>query len=126
MASSISILKNEDDFDITLEKTTSLSDILKEFESEEILKKLPQSDILEYTKENFTFSEINDDCDKDDLLNALCPEQAMGAVRGEYQSMATAQTLATLSDETLRSTIYYLNDETAQKIAEALKFYQKG
>ena len=126
MASSISILKNEDDFDITLEKTTSLSDILKEFESEEILKKLPQSDILEYTKENFTFSEINDDCDKDDLLNALCPEHAMGAVRGEYQSMATAQTLATLSDETLRSTIYYLNDETAQKIAEALKFYQKG
>lgn len=126
MASSISILKNEDDFDITLEKTTSLSEILNEFESEEILKKLPQSDILEYTKENFTFSEINDDCDKDDLLNALCPEQAMGAVRGEYQSMATAQTLATLSDETLRSTIYYLNDETAQKIAEALKFYQKG
>lgn len=126
MASSISILKNEDDFDITLEKTTSLSDILKEFESEEVLKMLPQSDILEYTKENFTFSEINDDCDKDDLLNALCPEQAMGAVRGEYQSMATAQTLATLSDETLRSTIYYLNDETAQKIAEALKFYQKG
>ena len=126
MASSISILKNEDDFDITLEKTTSLSEILNEFESEEILKKLPQSDILEYTKENFTFSEINDDCDKDDLLNALCPEQAMGAVRGEYKSMATAQTLATLSDETLRSTIYYLNDETAQKIAEALKFYQKG
>ena len=126
MASSISILKNEDDFDITLKKTTSLSEILNEFESEEILKKLPQSDILEYTKENFTFSEINDDCDKDDLLNALCPEQAMGAVRGEYQSMATAQTLATLSDETLRSTIYYLNDETAQKIAEALKFYQKG
>lgn len=126
MASSISILKNEDDFDITLEKTTSLSEILNEFESEEILKKLPQSDILEYTKENFTFSEINDDCDKDDLLNALCPEQAMGVVRGEYQSMATAQTLATLSDETLRSTIYYLSDETAQKIAEALKFYQKG
>ena len=126
MASSISILKNEDDFDITLEKKTSLSDILKEFESEEVLKMLPQSDILEYTKENFTFSEINDNVDKDDLINALFEEQATGAVRGEYQSMATAQTLATLSDETLRSTIYYLNDETAQKIAEALKFYKKG
>ena len=126
MANPISILKNEDDFDITLEKTTSLSDILKEFESEEILKKLPQSDILEYTKENFTFSEINDNVDKDDLINALCEEQAIGAVRGEYQSLATAQTLASLSDETLRSTIYYLSDETAQKIAEALKFYKKG
>ena len=126
MANPISILKNEDDFDITLEKTTSLSDILKEFESEEILKKLPQSDILEYTKENFTFSEINDNVDKDDLINALCEEQAIGAVRGEYQSLAVAQTLASLSDETLRSTIYYLSDETAQKIAEALKFYKKG
>lgn len=126
MANPISILKNEDDFDITLEKTTSLSDILKEFESEEILKKLPQSDILEYTKENFTFSEINDNVDKDDLINALCKEQAIGAVRGEYQSLAVAQTLASLSDETLRSTIYYLSDEIAQKIAEALKFYKKG
>ena len=126
MASSISILKNEDDFDITLEKTTSLSEILKEFESEEILKKLPQSDILEYTKENFTFSEINDDCDKDDLLNALCEEHVVGSTRDEYQSLATAHTLSSFSDQALRSTIYYLSDETAQKIAEALKFYKKG
>lgn len=126
MANPISILKNNDDFDITLEKTTALSDILKEFESEEILKMLPGSDILEYTKENFTFSEINDNVDKDDLINALCEEHVVGANRGDYQSLATAQTLASFSDQTLRSTIYYLSDETAQKIVEALKFYKKG
>ena len=58
-----------------------------------------------------------------DLLSALKSRQIRG--REEWTTKDVAQSLGALSELTLSNVVYYLSDEAAKTLFEAIKFYRK-
>lgn len=58
-----------------------------------------------------------------DLLSALKSRQIRG--REEWTAKDVAQSLDALSELTLSNVAYYLSDEAAKILFEAIKFYRK-
>lgn len=61
--------------------------------------------------------------DVGDLLNALKSRQLKGCE--EWTAKDVAQSLGALSELTLSNVAYYLSDEAAKTLFEAIKFYRK-
>ena len=67
--------------------------------------------------------DILDEYDVSDLLNALKSRRSRG--REEWTAKDVAQSIDALSELTLNNLVYYLSDETAKTLFEAIKFYRK-
>ena len=63
------------------------------------------------------------ECEISDLLSALKSRQIRG--REEWTAKDVAQSLGALSELTLSNVAYYLSDEAAKTLFEAIKFYRK-
>lgn len=69
-------------------------------------------------------SDVLAECEISDLLSALKSRQIRG--REEWTAKDVAQSLGALSELTLISNVaYYLSDEAAKTLFEAIKFYRK-
>ena len=67
--------------------------------------------------------DILEECEISDLLSALKSRQLKG--REEWTAKDVAQSLDALSELTLSNVAYYLSDEAAKILFEAIKFYRK-
>ena len=67
--------------------------------------------------------DILEECEISDLLSALKSRQIRG--REEWTAKDVAQSLGALSELTLSNVAYYLSDEAAKTLFEAIKFYRK-
>ena len=67
--------------------------------------------------------DILDEYDVSDLLNALKSRRSRG--REEWTAKDVAQSIDTLSELTLNNLVYYLSDEMAKTLFEAIKFYHR-
>ena len=67
--------------------------------------------------------DILEECEISDLLSALKSRQLKG--REEWTAKDVAQSLDALSELTLSNVAYYLSDEAAKTLFEAIKFYRK-
>ena len=68
-------------------------------------------------------SDLLEECEISDLLSALKSRQIRG--REEWTAKDVAQSLDALSKLTLSNVAYYLSDEAAKILFEAIKFYRK-
>lgn len=68
-------------------------------------------------------SDVLVECEISDLLSALKSRQIRG--REEWTAKDVAQSLDALSELTLSNVAYYLSDEAAKTLFEAIKFYRK-
>lgn len=68
-------------------------------------------------------SDLLEECEISDLLSALKSRQLKG--REEWTAKDVAQSLDALSELTLSNVAYYLSDEAAKTLFEAIKFYRK-
>jgi hypothetical protein len=68
-------------------------------------------------------SDVLVECEISDLLSALKSRQIRG--REEWTAKDVAQSLGALSELTLSNVAYYLSDEAAKTLFEAIKFYRK-
>jgi hypothetical protein len=68
-------------------------------------------------------SDVLAECEISDLLSALKSRQLKG--REEWTAKDVAQSLDALSELTLSNVAYYLSDEAAKILFEAIKFYRK-
>ena len=68
-------------------------------------------------------SDLLEECEISDLLSALKSRQIRG--REEWTAKDVAQSLDALSELTLSNVAYYLSDEAAKILFEAIKFYRK-
>lgn len=68
-------------------------------------------------------SDVLVECEISDLLSALKSRQIRG--REEWTAKDVAQSLGALSELTLSNVAYYLSDEAAKILFEAIKFYRK-
>ena len=68
-------------------------------------------------------SDVLEECEISDLLSALKSRQLKG--REEWTAKDVAQSLDALSELTLSNVAYYLSDEAAKILFEAIKFYRK-
>lgn len=68
-------------------------------------------------------SDVLVECEISDLLSALKSRQLKG--REEWTAKDVAQSLGALSELTLSNVAYYLSDEAAKTLFEAIKFYRK-
>ena len=68
-------------------------------------------------------SDVLAECEISDLLSALKSRQLKG--REEWTAKDVAQSLDALSELTLSNVAYYLSDEAAKTLFEAIKFYRK-
>ena len=67
--------------------------------------------------------DVLEECEISDLLSALKSRQLRG--REEWTAKDVAQSLDALSELTLSNVAYYLSDEAAKILFEAIKFYRK-
>lgn len=67
--------------------------------------------------------DVLEECEISDLLSALKSRQIKG--REEWTAKDVAQSLGALSELTLSNVAYYLSDEAAKILFEAIKFYRK-
>ena len=67
--------------------------------------------------------DVLEECEISDLLSALKSRQIRG--REEWTAKDVAQSLGALSELTLSNVAYYLSDEAAKTLFEAIKFYRK-
>ena len=67
--------------------------------------------------------DVLEECEISDLLSALKSRQLKG--REEWTAKDVAQSLDALSELTLSNVAYYLSDEAAKILFEAIKFYRK-
>lgn len=67
--------------------------------------------------------DILDEYDVSDLLNALKSRRSRG--REEWTAKDVARSIDALSELTLNNLVYYLSDETAKTLFEAIKFYHR-
>ena len=67
--------------------------------------------------------DVLEECEISDLLSALKRRQIRG--REEWTAKDVAQSLGALSELTLSNVAYYLSDEAAKILFEAIKFYRK-
>ena len=67
--------------------------------------------------------DILDEYDVSDLLNALKSRRSRG--REEWTAKDVAQSIDALSELTLNNLVYYLSDETAKTLFEAIKIYHR-
>ena len=68
-------------------------------------------------------SDVLEEFEISDLLSALKSRQIRG--REEWTAKDVAQSLDALSELTLSNVAYYLSDEAAKILFEAIKFYRK-
>ena len=68
-------------------------------------------------------SNVLEECEISDLLSALKSRQIRGCE--EWTAKDVAQSLDALSELTLSNVAYYLSDEAAKTLFEAIKFYRK-
>ena len=68
-------------------------------------------------------SYLLEECEISDLLSALKSRQIRGCE--EWTAKDVAQSLDALSELTLSNVAYYLSDEAAKTLFEAIKFYRK-
>ena len=67
--------------------------------------------------------DVVEECEISELLSALKSRQLKG--REEWTAKDVAQSLDALSELTLSNVAYYLSDEAAKILFEAIKFYRK-
>ena len=67
--------------------------------------------------------DILDEYNVSDLLNTLKSRRSRG--REEWTAKDVAQSIDALSELTLNNLVYYLSDETAKTLFEAIKFYHR-
>ena len=68
-------------------------------------------------------SDLLEECEISDLLSVLKSRQIRG--HEEWTAKDVAQSLDALSELTLSNVAYYLSDEAAKTLFEAIKFYRK-